>query len=179
MLRKVVRYLNDPVLERVADPVTDFDSPELHELIEDMFETMYASRGVGLAAPQIAVPKRLTVIDISGGEKPEQEGDPVSERIVLINPEVILKEGRQTGEEGCLSIPGFREPVTRAKKATVRAQNVKGEWFERTGDALLARAMQHEIDHLNGILFLSHLSSLKRDLIKRKIRKMQKAGEWG
>jgi len=102
----------------------------------------------------------------------------VQEKIVLINPEVIGKQGKQTGEEGCLSIPGFREPVTRAKTATVRAQNVKGEWFEITGEDLLARAMQHEIDHLNGILFLSHLSSLKRDLIKRKIRKLQKAGEW-
>jgi len=178
MLHKVVRYLNNPVLEKVADPITEFDTPELHQLVEDMFETMYASHGVGLAAPQIDVAKRLTVIDISGGEKKEEPDDPEPEQIVLINPEVILKEGKQTGEEGCLSIPGFREPVTRAKKATVRAQNVKGEWFEITGEALLARAMLHEIDHLNGILFLSHLSSLKRDLIKRKIRKLQKAGEW-
>ena len=177
MLHKVVRYLNDPVLERPAELITDFDSPQLHRLIADMFETMYASHGVGLAAPQIAVSKRLTVIDISGGEKPE-EGDPEPEQIVLINPQVIAKDGKQTGEEGCLSIPGFREPVTRAKKATVRAQNAKGEWFDLTGEALLARAMLHEIDHLNGVLFLSHLSSLKRDLIKRKIRKMQKAGEW-
>jgi peptide deformylase len=178
MLHRVVRYLNDPILERPADLITEFDTPELHRLIEDMFETMYASHGVGLAAPQIALSKRLTVIDISGGQKPEEEGDPEPERIVLINPQVIAKEGKQTGEEGCLSIPGFREPVTRAKTATVRAQDAKGEWFELTGEALLARAMQHEIDHLNGILFLSHLSSLKRDLIKRKIRKLQKAGEW-
>jgi peptide deformylase len=178
MLHKVVRYLNDPILERPAELITDFDTPELHQLIEDMFETMYASHGVGLAAPQIAVSKRLTVIDISGGLKPEEEGDPEPEKIVLINPEVIGKEGKQTGEEGCLSIPGFREPVTRAQKATVRAQNAKGEWFELTGEDLLARAMQHEIDHLNGILFLSHLSSLKRDLIKRKIKKLQKAGDW-
>ncbi|MES1258343.1 MAG: peptide deformylase [Acidobacteriota bacterium] len=178
MLHKVVRYLNDPVLERPAEPVTGFDTPELHRLIEDMFETMYASHGVGLAAPQIGVSQRLTVIDISGGEKKVEPDDPEPEKIVLINPAVILKEGKQTGEEGCLSIPGFREPVTRAKRATVRAQNAKGEWFEISGEDLLARAMQHEIDHLNGILFLSHLSSLKRDLIKRKIRKLQKAGEW-
>jgi len=178
MQHKVVRYLNDPILERPADPITEFDTPELHQLIADMFETMYASHGVGLAAPQIAVGKRLTVIDISGGEKPQEQGDPEPEKIVLINPEVIVKEGKQTGEEGCLSIPGFREPVTRAKKATVRAQNAQGEWFEHCGEGLLARAMLHEIDHLNGILFLSHLSSLKRDLIKRKIRKLQKAGEW-
>jgi peptide deformylase len=170
---KVVRYLNNPILERPADPVTEFDTPELHQLVADMFETMYASHGVGLAAPQVDVSKRLTVIDITGGEEGAEP-----ERIVLINPEVVTKEGRQTGEEGCLSIPGFREPVTRAKKATVRAQNVKGEWFEITGEDLLARAMLHEIDHLNGILFLSHLSALKRDLIKRKIKKLIKAGEW-
>jgi len=173
MVRKVVRYLNSPVLEQVAEPVTEFDTPELHQLVTDMFETMYKSHGVGLAAPQVDVSKRVTVIDITGGEEGEQP-----EQIVLINPEIISTEGRQTGEEGCLSIPGFREPVKRAKIATVRAQDVKGDWFEITGEDLLARAMQHEIDHLNGILFLSHLSSLKRDLIKRKIRKMQKAGEW-
>jgi len=173
MVRKVVRYLNSPVLEQVAEPVTEFDTPELHQLVTDMFETMYKSHGVGLAAPQVDVSKRVTVIDITGGEEGEQP-----EQIVLINPEIISTEGRQTGEEGCLSIPGFREPVKRAKIATVRAQDVKGDWFEITGEDLLVRAMQHEIDHLNGILFLSHLSSLKRDLIKRKIRKMQKAGEW-
>ena len=173
MRYKIVKYLNNPVLEQPADPVEEFDTPELHELVADMFETMYASHGVGLAAPQVDISKRLTVIDITGGEEGK---DP--ERIVLINPEVISKEGKQTGEEGCLSIPGFREPVTRARKATVRAQDVKGEWFEITGEDLLARAMLHEIDHLNGILFLSHLSALKRDLIKRKIKKLLKAGEW-
>jgi len=173
MIRKVVRYLNNPVLEQVAEPVTEFDTPELHQLIADMFETMYKSHGVGLAAPQVNVSKRVTVIDVTGGEEGEEP-----EQLVLINPKVIATEGKQTGEEGCLSIPGFREPVKRAKIATVRAQDVTGEWFEVTGEDLLARAMQHEIDHLNGVLFLSHLSSLKRDLIKRKIRKMQKAGEW-
>jgi len=173
MRYKIVQYLNNPVLERPADPGEEFDTPELHQLVADMFETMYASHGVGLAAPQVDISKRLTVIDITGGEEGK---DP--ERIVLINPEVISKEGKQTGEEGCLSIPGFREPVTRARKATVRAQDVKGEWFEITGEDLLARAMLHEIDHLNGILFLSHLSALKRDLIKRKIKKLLKAGEW-
>jgi peptide deformylase len=172
---KVVKYLVNPGLERPADPVTEFDTPELHQFVADMFETMYAAHGVGLAAPQVDVSKRLTVIDITGGE-PEEGKE--KEQIVLINPEVIKKEGKQTGEEGCLSIPGFREPVTRAKKATVRAQNVKGEWFEITGEDLLARALLHEIDHLNGVLFLSHLSALKRDLIKRKIKKLIKAGEW-
>jgi peptide deformylase len=178
MTYRIVKYLNDPVLERPANPVTEFDTPELHQFIEDMFETMYASHGVGLAAPQVAHSKRLTVIDITGGETKEGEDQVEPERIVLINPEVVAREGKQTDEEGCLSIPGFREPVTRAKKTTVRAQNVRGEWFEITGQDLLARAILHEIDHLNGILFLSHLSALKRDLIKRKIKKLQKAGEW-
>jgi peptide deformylase len=175
MLYKVVRYLNNPILERPAAPVAEaeFNTPELYSLVEDMFETMYASHGIGLAAPQIDVGKRLTVIDVSGAEE-EQE----PQRIVLINPEVIAREGRQTGEEGCLSIPGFREPVTRAKKAVVRARDAKGDTIEVAGEDLLARCLLHEIDHLNGILFINHLSALKRDLIKRKIKKLQKAGEW-
>ncbi|HXG33617.1 MAG TPA: peptide deformylase [Bryobacteraceae bacterium] len=171
MIYPIVKY-GDPVLERKADPVTEFDTPELHKLIEDMFESMYAARGVGLAAPQIGLSKRIAVIDISGGEDPSQ-------RLVLINPEVIRNEGRQRSEEGCLSVPGFREEVTRGARVTVRAQNVKGEFFEVTGEDLLARALLHETDHLDGKLYLSHLSALKRDLIRRKIRKLMKAGEWG
>lgn len=178
MVYKVVRYLNSPILERPAQNVTEFDTPELHTLIEDMFETMYASHGIGLAAPQIDVGKRITVIDISGADADSAEAAPAPERIVLINPEIVTKEGKQTGEEGCLSIPGFREPVTRARKAVVRARNAMGEAIELQGEDLLARAIQHEIDHLNGVLFISHLSALKRDLIKRKIRKLQKSGEW-
>lgn len=170
MIYRVVKY-GDPVLETPAEPWSEFDTAELHQLVADMFETMYAHKGIGLAAPQIAVSRRLTVIDVSAGEDPSQQ-------IVLLNPEVIHKEGVQIGEEGCLSIPGFRENVKRAMKVRVRAQDVKGNSFEIEGEELLARAMQHEIDHLNGILFLSHLSALKRDLIKRKIRKLQKAGEW-
>jgi peptide deformylase len=182
MVYKVVRYLNSPILERPAQDVTEFDTPELHTLIEDMFETMYVSHGIGLAAPQIDVSKRITVIDIAAA-KDEEDDDAAAakhapERLVLINPEIVVKEGKQTGEEGCLSIPGFREPVTRARKTVVRARNAKGEAIEVTGETLLARAMQHEIDHLNGVLFISHLSALKRDLIKRKIKKLQKAGEW-
>ena len=99
-------------------------------------------------------------------------------KLVLINPEIVQVEGSQNGEEGCLSIPGFREPVRRPARVTVRAQNVKGEWFETTGEELLARAFMHETDHLNGRLYISHVSTLKRDLIRRKIRKLQKAGEW-
>jgi peptide deformylase len=171
MMYEVVKY-GDPVLEQRCAPVTEFNTPELNQFIADMFETMYASRGVGLAAPQVGKPIRLTVIDTSAGE--EGGGD----RLVLINPEIVAKSGSQTGEEGCLSIPGFREDVTRAKWVKVRAQNALGETFEVEGTDLLARAMQHEADHLDGILFLKYLSPLKRDLIRRKIKKLQKAGEW-
>jgi peptide deformylase len=170
MVRKILKY-GEPVLERMADPVDDFASPDLRRLIEDMFETMYAAKGVGLAAPQIGIGKRLTVIDLSVGEDE-------SKKLVLINPEITAREGSQVGEEGCLSIPGFREPVTRANKVTVRAHNEKGEPLELSGEELLARALQHEVDHLNGKLFINHLSALKRDIIRRKIKKMQKAGEW-
>ncbi|MBM3726624.1 MAG: peptide deformylase [Acidobacteria bacterium] len=170
MIHRIVKY-GDPVLEKRCEPVANFNTPELNQLIEDMFETMYHGRGIGLAAPQIAIGKRLTVIDTSAGEDPAQ-------KLVLINPEIIATDGSQTGEEGCLSIPGFREPVTRAMRATVKAQNAAGEWFEITGEELLARAIQHETDHLNGVLFLTYLSPLKRDMIRRKIKKLQKSGEW-
>jgi peptide deformylase len=170
MVRKIVKYGN-PVLERECDPVTEFDTPELHELIADMWETMYAAKGVGLAAPQIGVTKQVAIVDTSVGENPDA-------RVVIINPEIVFKEGKQTGEEGCLSIPGFREPVTRANSVKVRARNAKGEEIEIPGEELLARALLHEADHLHGILFLSHLSPLKRDIIRRKIRKMKQAGEW-
>jgi peptide deformylase len=132
---------------------------------------MYAAKGVGLAAPQIGIGKRLAVIDIASGEDPTQ-------KIVLINPEIIAKEGSQTSEEGCLSLPTFREPVARPRKVTVRALNAKGQSFEMSGEDLLARAFLHETDHLNGTLYISHISALKRDLIRRKIRKLQKANEW-
>jgi peptide deformylase len=170
MVRKILK-MGAPVLEQNAEKVTEFGTVELQELISDMWETMYAAKGVGLAAPQIGLSKRISVIDVSVGEDE-------SKKIVIINPEVTFREGKQTDEEGCLSIPGFREPVTRANKVTVKAQNERGEPIEVSGEELLARALQHEIDHLNGILFLNHLSSLKRDLIRRKIKKLQKAGEW-
>src|SRR5579884_1058274 len=145
MVRKILKY-GEPVLEQPAERVAEFDTPELRELIADMWETMYAAKGVGLAAPQIGLSKRISVIDVSVGEDETQ-------KIVIINPEIISAEGKQTGEEGCLSIPGFREPVTRANSVKVRAQNEKGDTIELAGDELLARAFQHEIDHLNGILF--------------------------
>jgi peptide deformylase len=171
MIYPIVRY-GHPVLEQKAQAISEFDTPELNQLVEDMFESMYAARGVGLAAPQIGVSKRLAVIDVTTGEDPAQ-------RIVLINPEIVAREGTQTGEEGCLSLPTFREPVNRAKKVTLRAKDAKGKEFEMTGEELLARAFLHETDHLNGTLYISHISPLKRDLIRRKVRKLQKAGEWG
>ena len=151
--------------------MTAFGTPELKEIIADMFETMYAAKGVGLAAPQIGMSQRISVIDTSVGEDEAQ-------KIVIINPEITFREGSQTGEEGCLSIPGFREPVTRSNKVVVKALNEKGEEIELAGEELLARAFEHEIDHLNGILFITHLSALKRDIIRRKIKKLQKSGEW-
>jgi peptide deformylase len=170
MTYSIVLY-GEQVLEKQAAAVTEFDTPELNKLVEDMFESMYAAKGVGLAAPQIGIAKRIAVIDLSVAEDPQQ-------KIVLINPEIIRKEEFQTGEEGCLSLPGFREQVTRPKSVTVRAQNLKGEPFEMNGEELLARAFCHEIDHLNGRLYISHVSALKRDLIRRKVRKLVKAGEW-
>lgn len=170
MVRKILKY-GEPVLEQKAEAVIEFDTPELREVIADMWETMYAAKGVGLAAPQIGIAQRISVIDISVGEDE-------TKKIVVINPEIASAEGKQTGEEGCLSIPGFREPVTRANKVAVRARNHRGEPIEFCAEELLARAFQHEIDHLNGILFIDHLSTLKRDIIRRKIKKLQKAGEW-
>jgi peptide deformylase len=169
MIYPIVKF-GDPVLEKRAAAVTAFDD-ELKKLVDDMFESMYAARGVGLAAPQIGISKRIAVVDITFKEDPEA-------KLVLINPEIILKEGRQRGPEGCLSIPEFREDVTRAKAVTVSAQDVRGKFFERTGQDLLARAFLHETDHLNGKLYISHVSALKRDLIKRKIKKLVKAGAW-
>jgi peptide deformylase len=165
----IVKY-GDPILEKPTAAVKKFDA-ELEALAEDMFASMYAASGVGLAAPQIGRSMRLTVVDVTGGKNPEA-------KIVLANPEIIHAEGEVREEEGCLSIPGFRGYVMRPQFVTIRAQNAKGESFEIRGENLLARAFCHEIDHLNGILFLQHLSMLKRDLIKRKIKKMKKKGEW-
>jgi len=165
----IVKY-GDPVLEKPSKTITQFDA-ELEELAEDMFATMYAAQGIGLAAPQVGKSIRLTVVDVTSGKNPEA-------KIVLVNPEIIHGEGEKREEEGCLSIPGFRGYVVRPQFVTIKAQNLKGEPFEIRGEDLLARAFCHEIDHLNGILFLQHLSMLKRDLIKRKIKKLKKQGEW-
>jgi len=170
MVYPIVKF-GDPVLEREADTVSEFDTPELHKLLEDMFESMYAAKGVGLAAPQIGIGRKIAVIDTSNGQN---EAD----KLVLINPRILHVEGKQVGEEGCLSIRGFREQVRRAKRVTIRAQNAKGEEFEQTGEDLLARAFLHETEHLLGRLYITHISALKRDLMKRKIKKMQRAGDW-
>jgi peptide deformylase len=163
--------LGDPVLEREAADVTEFDTPELHKFLDDMFESMYAAKGVGLAAPQIGFGRKIAVIDVSNGERPE-------DKLVLINPTIVKVDGKQEGEEGCLSIPGFREQVKRGRSVTIRAQNAMGEVFEQTGEDLLARAFLHETDHLYGKLYITHISALKRDLMKRKIKKLQRAGDW-
>jgi peptide deformylase len=165
----IVKY-GDPILEKTTVAVTKFDA-ELAELAEDMFASMYAAQGVGLAAPQIGKNLRIAVVDVTAGKNPEA-------KIVLVNPEIIHAEGEKREEEGCLSIPGFRGYVVRPLFVTVRAQTVTGESFEIRGEDLLARAFCHEIDHLHGVLFIQHLSMLKRDLIRRKIKKMRKQGEW-
>ena len=169
MIYPIVRYGN-PVLEKPAETITDFNG-DLRRLADDMFESMYAAHGVGLAAPQIGISKRIVVIDVTFKEDPEA-------KMVLINPEIIKTEGRQRGSEGCLSLPDFREDVTRPNIVTVRAQDLEGKWFEKTGEEVLARAFLHETDHLNGRLYISHISALKRDLMKRKIKKLMRAGEW-
>lgn len=160
----------DPVLLTPGDPVVDFDD-NLKRLVNDMFDTMYTARGVGLAAPQVGLSKRLFVMDCSVGRDPQQ-------KIVIINPEIIMVEGEQNGDEGCLSFPGISFHVKRNLRAIVRAQNLKGEWFELDGMNLTARCVLHETDHCDGIVFLDKASPLKRELAKRKIRKLQKQGKW-
>jgi len=169
MILTIVKY-PEPVLSQPGEPVTEFND-ELRKLVADMFETTYASQGIGLAAPQVGVSKRVTVIDLSMGKEPK-------DRLVLINPEIISSAGKLYEEEGCLSFPDIREKIVRAAKVSIRAQDENGKWFEMDGEELLARCMQHEIDHLNGMLFIFRMSGLKRDLNLRKIRKMQREGTW-
>jgi peptide deformylase len=169
MILKIVKY-PEPVLSQPGEPVTEFDA-DLKKLVDDMFETMYASQGIGLAAPQVGVSKRVTIIDLSQAKDPAQ-------KLVLVNPEITFREGKQYEEEGCLSFPEIREKVQRAAKVKIRAQDLKGKWFEMDGEELLSRAFQHEIDHLDGMLFIFRMSSLKRDLVLRKIRKLQREGTW-
>ncbi|WP_058189760.1 peptide deformylase [Terracidiphilus gabretensis] len=169
MVLKIVKY-PEPVLQQPGEPVTEFND-ELRGFVADLFETMYAAKGIGLAAPQVGASKRITVIDLSSGKNPE-------EKLVLINPEIIAREGKQYEEEGCLSFPDIHEKVQRAAKVTVRAQDEYGKWFEMDGEELLSRAFQHEFDHLDGVLFIFRMSGLKRDMILRRIRKAQREGTW-
>jgi peptide deformylase len=169
MILKIVKY-PEPVLSKPGEPVNEFDD-ELRKLVADMFETTYAEQGIGLAAPQVGVSKRLAVIDLSMGKNPE-------DKLVLINPEIIFREGRLYEEEGCLSFPDIREKVVRAGKVRVRAQDEHGKWWEKDGEELLSRCFQHEIDHVDGMLFIFRMSPLKRDMNLRKIRKMIRDGEW-
>ena len=169
MLRPIVHY-GDSVLHTRAAPVTTFDD-SLQKLIDDMIDTMYAAPGIGLAAPQVGVPLRVFVIDLSVGKRG-------GELITMINPEFTVREGMQLEEEGCLSVPGHNATVARPARAVVKGLDRNGQPRIVEGDGLLARALQHEIDHLDGLLFLDRLRGLKRDLIVRKIRKQQRAGRW-
>jgi len=169
MIRPILK-LGAPVLEKVSNPVANFDD-ELRTIVRDMFETMYAAPGVGLAAPQVGVDLRLIVMDVSGGQEEGQQ-------IIMANPEIVFQEGVQREEEGCLSIPDFTAVVERPYKVRVIGQDLEGNSYERCAEGLLARAFCHEIDHVNGILYLDRISAFRRDLIKRKIRKLVKAGEW-
>ena len=166
MPRLTILTFPEPLLREISQPVTEFDD-EFHRLIDDMVETMYLAPGVGLAAPQVGVLKRLLVIDTSVGDDP-------GKLMELINPEILLSEGSEEAEEGCLSVPEYSALVTRAAQVRIRAQDRHGNVFERDLEGLEARALQHEIDHLEGVLFLDYLSPLKRDLAKRKLRKMKR-----
>ena len=168
-LLEIVKY-GERVLETPGEPVTEFDE-RLRRLVSDMFETMYAARGVGLAAPQVGVSQRLFVMDCSGGTDP-------SARVALVNPVVLRVEGDQTGDEGCLSFPGVFFPVKRSLRAVVRAHDLGGEEFEVDGLDLEARCMLHETDHCDGIVFLDRTTPLKRELVRRKIKRLQKQGRW-
>jgi peptide deformylase len=169
MIRPILRY-GDGVLHAPAAPVERFDT-SLHALLRDMTETMYAAPGVGLAAPQIGVPLRVFVIDLSVGKR---HGD----LIELINPEFVTCEGLQLEEEGCLSLPGFEATVVRPSRAVVRGFDRDG--LEKTveGTGLLARALQHELDHLEGSLFVDRLRGIRRDLIVRKVQRLKRTGQW-
>jgi peptide deformylase len=162
MILDIVEYPDDR-LRRVSEPVTAFDEA-LRQLIDDMFATMYEAPGVGLAAIQVDRPIRLMVIDV------QPEGRP--QPLVFANPEIVTKEGQVSWEEGCLSVPGFTAPVQRAETVRVRAQNAHGEWFEMDAEELLAIAIQHEWDHLEGILFVDHLSRLRKQMFVKRFQKI-------
>jgi peptide deformylase len=169
MIRPILKY-GDRVLQETARPV-EAVTPEIERLVDDMTETMYAAPGIGLAAPQVGVPLRIFVVDVSAGRDP-------ADMIVMINPEFVERDGEQLDEEGCLSVPGFNATVLRPGRVVVRGLDRTGSPHQREGTGLLARAFQHEMDHLNGQLFIDLLRGIKRDLIVRKIRKLARAGKW-
>ena len=169
MLRPILR-LGDSILSEPARAVETI-TPEIETLIDDMFETMYAAPGIGLAAPQVGVSLKIFVIDLSLGKDP-------SALHAMINPQFIERDGMQLEEEGCLSIPGFTATVARPQRVVVEGLNRHGEKYRLEGTGLMARALQHEVDHLNSCLFVDRLRGISRDLILRKIKKLSKAGKW-
>lgn len=169
MIRPIVLWGAD-VLEKPSEPVTNITDAEI-KLVRDMTETMYKAPGVGIAAPQVGVGKRIMVTDITGGEEP-------GELITIVNPEIVAAEGEQFEEEGCLSIPGFSASVVRPKKVVLRGVDLDGKEIVIEGSDLLARAFCHELDHLDGKFFLDHISFIKRDMIKRRIKKLIRQGKW-
>jgi len=169
MIRPIVLW-GDPVLEQPSERVTNVTDEDV-KLVKDMVETMYKAPGVGLAAPQVGVAKRIMVTDATGGEKKDQ-------LLTILNPEIVATDGEQYEEEGCLSIPGFSATVVRPKKVVLRGIDLDGKEIVLEGSDLVARAFCHELDHLNGTFFLDHLSFLKRDMIKRRIKKLIKQGKW-
>ena len=169
MIRPILRYGERGLHERAVD-VTAFDG-SLHSLIDDMIETMYAAPGIGLAATQLGVRQRIFVIDLSVGRN-------INDLIVMVNPSFVEREGTQLEEEGCLSAPGFNATVVRPKRAVVKGLDRHGEEQTVEGSDLLARAFQHEMDHLDGVVFVDRLRGIKRDMIVRKIQKLKKSGKW-
>ena len=169
MIRPILRYGEKALHERAA-AITAFDD-SLHRLIDDMIETMYAAPGIGLAATQISVPRRVFVVDLSVGRSN-------GELIVMVNPEFVERDGTQLEEEGCLSAPGFNATVVRPGRAVIKGYDRRGTEQTIEGTDLLARAFQHEMDHLDGTVFIDRLRGIKRDLIVRKIQKLKKSGKW-
>jgi peptide deformylase len=169
VIRPILKY-GDSVLHAPARPIDDI-TDDVQKLIDDMIETMYAAPGIGLAAPQVGVSVRLFVIDTSVGSDP-------SGLMVMINPQFVEREGMQLEEEGCLSVPGFNATVVRPARAVVTALDREGREFSHEGTGLLARAFQHEMDHLDGKLFVDRLRGIKRDVIVRRIRKLSRTGKW-
>lgn len=161
-----ILHYPDPILLKVAEPVTDF-GPRLAQVIEDMFFTMYNARGVGLAAPQVGISRRMYVVNCGEGQPPETE-------IALINPEIVSVEGEQYSDEGCLSFPGLFAKKLRPAKVTMKAQDVTGKWFEVTGEGLLARAFVHELDHLNGKVFVNDLEPQEYIKLRKELEQMKR-----